>query len=381
MPNEFENLEKTKIDTYGDTQQKNTPINQLLKSKYKLYERVEKLKVSITTEEATKNAFIMPFLQILGYDVFNPTEILPEYTTDIGTKKGEKVDYAILKNETPVIIIECKHWKENLNSHNSQLHRYFNVSKARFGILTNGITYNFFTDLESQNIMDEKPFLTLNLENIKESTAKELEKFSKSAFDISSIVDSAEALKYIRAIRTEFENEIQEQSDELIKLLVNRFYNKPITASRLEMFKDYGKKAISSSINDVVNAKLKSALNINEEKAKEEEIIDNDLPKIITTEEEIEGFQIIKAILREKIDGQRISYRDTQSYFGILLDNNNRKPICRLYLNNSKKYLELFNNGKNNSKKYSIETLDDIFHYRSELFSTLEKYLDKLETV
>ena len=229
--------------------------------------------------------------------------------------------------------------------------------------------------------MDEKPFLTLNLENIKESMAKELERFSKSAFDISSIVDSAEALKYIRAIRTEFENEIQEQSDELIKPLVNRFYNKPITASRLEMFKDYGKKAISSSINDVVNAKLKSALDINEKKAKEEEIIDNDLPKIITTEEEIEGFQIIKAILREKIDGQRISYRDTQSYFGILLDNNNRKPICRLYLNNSKKYLELFNNGKNNSKKYSIETLDDIFHYRSELFSTLEKYLDKLETV
>ena len=100
-----------------------------------LHQRVNGIKENIQTEEATKNAFIMPFIQILGYDVFNPTEVIPEFVADIGTKKGEKVDYAIMQNNEPILIIECKHWKENADAHNSQLHRYFHTSKARFGVL------------------------------------------------------------------------------------------------------------------------------------------------------------------------------------------------------------------------------------------------------
>ena len=116
-----------------------------------LGERVLKLKDQIATEEATKNAFIMPFIQSLGYDVFNPIEVVPEYITDIGTKKGEKIDYAIFKENNPTILIECKHWAQNLNLHDGQLLRYFHVSKAKFGILTNGITYKFYTDLVEPN--------------------------------------------------------------------------------------------------------------------------------------------------------------------------------------------------------------------------------------
>ena len=112
-----------------------------------LSERVIKLKENTQTEEATKTAFIMPFLQTLGYDVFDPTEVVPEYTCDLGIKKGEKIDYAIHKDGQPIILIECKHWKEDLTSHNGQLFRYFHVSNARFGILTNGIIYRFYTDL------------------------------------------------------------------------------------------------------------------------------------------------------------------------------------------------------------------------------------------
>ena len=112
-----------------------------------LHQRVDNLKEQIQTEEATKNAFIMPFIQILGYDIFNPIEVIPEFVCDIGTKKGEKVDYMIMKDGEPILVIECKHWKENADAHNSQLHRYYHVSKARFGILTNGIIYNFYTDL------------------------------------------------------------------------------------------------------------------------------------------------------------------------------------------------------------------------------------------
>lgn len=137
-----------------------------------LGERVDKLKNQIATEEATKNAFIMPFIQTLGYDVFNPLEIVPEYVTDIGTKKGEKIDYAIFKDDQPTILIECKHWAQNLNLHEGQLLRYFHVSKAKFGILTNGVTYRFYSDLVEQNKMDEKPFLEFNINEIKEIKLK-----------------------------------------------------------------------------------------------------------------------------------------------------------------------------------------------------------------
>lgn len=346
-----------------------------------LHQRVDSLKDQINTEEATKNAFVLPFIQILGYDIFNPIEVIPESICDIGTKKGEKVDYVIKKDDEPILIIECKHWKEKPDAHNSQLHRYFHVSKARFGVLTNGHVYNFYADLERPNIMDEKPFFTLDLSNLKSSSIKILENFTKSDYNLENILDSAEALKYIKAIRNEFEKEIQDPSDEITKLLVSRFFDKSITASRLATFKEYTKKAFANSINESISFRLKNALNMNESlpsKSAEEinPIDDNstELPKFITTEEEIEGSQIVKAILREQLSASRIAFRDTQSYFGILLDDNNRKPICRLHFNSSNKYLELFNNGKDNGEKKLLHSVDDIYNYKTELLDTLKIY-------
>ena len=347
-----------------------------------LHQRVDNLKEQIQTEEATKNAFIMPFIQILGYDIFNPIEVIPEFVCDIGTKKGEKVDYMIMKDGEPILVIECKHWKENADAHNSQLHRYYHVSKARFGILTNGIVYNFYTDLEKPNIMDEKPFLTINLDDLKDSSIKVLEKFTKTSYDLESILDSAESLKYIKAIRKEFEAEIDNPSDEFIKLLVNRFFDRPLTANRLSIFREYTKRALTSSINESINSRLKSALSINESihdtKTKENEVLDsideNSESKVVTTEDEIEGFQIVKAILREVISSDRIAPRDTQSYFGVLLDDNNRKPLCRLHLNGGKKYIELFHNGKDAGEKVLINSLDDIYNHKTELQKTVDNY-------
>jgi len=345
-----------------------------------LHQRVDSLKDQINTEEATKNAFVMPFIQILGFDIFNPTEVIPEFICDIGTKKGEKIDYVIKKDGEPILIIECKHWKENADAHNSQLHRYYHVSKSRFGVLTNGHTYNFYADLEKPNIMDEKPFFTLDLANITDSSLKILENFTKQSYNLENILDSAEALKYIKAIRNEFEIELQNPSDEIVKLLVNRFFNKPLTATRLIAFKEYTKKAFSNSINESINFRLKNALNINETIPSKEKTkissVDEDVeaPKFITTEEEIEGSQIIKAILREVIPANRIFFRDTQSYFGILLDDNNRKPLCRLHFNSSNKYVELFHNGKDNGEKQALQSLDDIYKFKQELLSTIKNY-------
>ncbi|MDQ1159940.1 hypothetical protein QE422_000308 [Chryseobacterium sp. SORGH_AS 447] len=346
-----------------------------------LHQKVVGLKDQIGTEEATKNAFVMPFIQILGYDIFNPTEVVPEHVCDIGTKKGEKVDYVIRHNDAPIFIIECKHWKESADAHNSQLHRYYHVSKTRFGVLTNGIVYNFYTDLEKPNIMDEKPFFTINIEDIKDSSIKILEKFTKKDYNLEEILDSAEALKYIKAIRKEFEKEIENPSDEMVKLLVSRFFEKPITANRMVPFKEYTKKALTTSINESISFRLKSALSINEQIEKQDDAVktqqpvdENNESKIVTTEEELEGFQIVKAILREKIPSTRIAYRDTLSYFGILLDDNNRKPLCRLHFNTNNKYLETFHNGKEAGEKILLGTLDEIYNYRDKLLMTLENY-------
>ncbi|WP_370692024.1 hypothetical protein [Kaistella sp. SH40-3] len=229
--------------------------------------------------------------------------------------------------------------------------------------------------------MDEKPFFTLNLNDIRDSSIKILGNFTKTDYNLESILDSAEALKYIKAIRKEFEKEVIDPSDEFVKMLVNKFFDKPLTASRMVTFREYTKKAVNNSINDSISLRLKSALNINESITKDktpeiENPIDSDVevPKFITTEEELEGFQIVKAILREKIATERIAFRDTQSYFGILLDDNNRKPLARLHFNSSNKYIEVFHHGKDLGEKILLNSLDDIYNYREQLHKTFENY-------
>ncbi len=339
-----------------------------------LAEKVENLKDKIDTEESTKHAFTLPFINILGYDTFNPTEVVPEYTADLGLKKGEKVDYAIFQNETPILIVECKHWKQNLDVHNSQLFRYFHVTKTRFALLTNGIQYRFYTDLEETNKMDEKPFLEFDISKLKESSVKEIEKFHKSKFDVSKIVDNASNLKYTREVKSLIDKELSEPSQEFVKLFANQAYGGRLTSKVMEEFTEIVSKAFNQTISEKVNDRLNSALNKEQEKQQaEEETLQEETSKIETTEEEIEGYQIVVAILRRKIGKERIVYRDTQSYFGILLDDNNRKPICRLHLNGGTKYISLFDADKNESRE-KIESVDDIYKFEEQLLQTIDFY-------
>lgn len=338
-----------------------------------LADKVEQLKDQIHTEESTKHAFTLPFINILGYDAFNPTEVVPEFTADLGLKKGEKVDYAIFQNGTPILIIECKHWKQDLNVHNSQLFRYFHVTKTRFALLTNGIVYRFYTDLEESNKMDEKPFLEFNILHIKENIVKEIEKFHKSKFDVSKIVDNASNLKYTREIKNIIDNEIENPSIEFVKLFAGRAYNGRLTANVMEEFTEIVNKAFTQIISDRVNDRLNSALNKEVEKQKAEEVPQEEISKIDTTDEELDAYRIVIAILRRKLKIDRIFHRDTQSYFGILLDDNNRKPICRLHLNSGKKYLGLFDENKKEIKM-AIETIDDIYNFEKEILKTIDYY-------
>ncbi|MEN8811236.1 MAG: type I restriction endonuclease [Flavobacteriales bacterium] len=341
-----------------------------------LADKVELLKNKIETEESTKHAFTLPFINLLGYDSFNPTEVVPEFTADLGLKKGEKVDYAIFQDGNPILIIECKHWEQNLDVHNSQLFRYFHVSKTRFALLTNGIKYRFYTDLEETNKMDEKPFLEFDITKLKESTAKEIEKFHKSKFDVSKIINNASNLKYTREIKNVIDKELNEPSPEFVKFFASQAYSGRLTSKVMEEFTEIVSKAFNQIISEKVNDRLNFALNTELEKQTEEDILleneegDN---KIDTTDEELEAFQIVVAILRRKIEKERIQYRDTQSYFGILLDDNNRKPICRLHLNGGVKYLSLFDENKTELKE-RIESIDDIYKFEKQILKTIEYY-------
>lgn len=342
--------------------------------------RVAKLKDQISTEEATKTSIIMPFFQMLGYDVFNPSEFVPEFTADVGIKKGEKVDYAILNEEgNPIILIEAKWCGEDLTKHDSQLFRYFGTTTAKFAILTNGIIYRFYTDLEEQNKMDEKPFLEFNLLDIKETLVGELKKFQKPNFDIETIFNTASELKYAGQIKQIFAQELSNPTDEFISCFLNGFYSGRKTQNILDKFRDIVKKSLNQFINELMNERIKSALESESKPAANEaaatiedavEVIDS---KIHTTEEELEGFFIVKSILREVVEPGRVIYKDTESYFGILLDGNTRKWICRLQLGDQKKYIILPDENKN-SIKHSIDTIDDIYKHKGELIEIINRY-------
>lgn len=340
-----------------------------------LSQRVSSLKDNVLTEEATKHSFIMPFISALGYDIFNPTVVIPEFTADISKKKNEKVDYAIMYNNQPLILIEAKSHTENLDVHATQLERYFTVTECRFAILTNGIEYRFFTDLEKPNKMDTTPFFTFNILNIKDRDLKELEKFISSNLDIDKILASAENKKYVSAIKNIFKEEVKNPSEDFVRLFASRLTDKPLRQNIIDEFKAYVKTAFSEIVTDMAQDKinsLKSKLTVeidgnNEETEKTEE--DNG---IITTEEEIQGFFIVKSILAEKIDLDRIAARDTKSYFGILLDDNNRKWIARLYFNTKQKYLSLHIEDKQ-EEKYPIEKLQDIYNFKDKLINVIDR--------
>lgn len=351
-----------------------------------LGERVTKLKENLQTEEATKTALIMPFLQALGYDIFDPTEVIPEYTCDLGIKKGEKIDYAICRDGAPTILIECKHWRENLNAHNSQLFRYFHVSKARFGILTNGVVYRFYTDLVEKNKMDEKPFFEFNMEQYRSSQVEKLKEFHKSYFDVDIILNTASELKYTNEIRNAIAKEVAEPSDDFVKYFARPVYSGRFNEAIMEQFRAIVKAAFAQYSNDYMNDRLKSAIGADavvtstpapSPESKAEPTVEEaevETPKVFTTDEETQGYYIVRAICYNAIDNiDRIACRDTQSYFGILLDDNNRKPICRLHFNSSNKYIETFDAEKKGSR-HLIDTLADIYKYQAEIIAALKMY-------
>lgn len=347
-------------------------------------DKISKLNDHVLTEEATKTSLIMPFFQqVLGYDVFNPQEFVPEYTSSFGIKKDARIDYAILKDGKPTILVEAKCISENIRvMYDSQLAMYLNASKAKFGILTNGVVYKFYTDLDEPNKMDQTPFLEIDLLNIKDSQIAELRKFYKDQYDEDNITSTASELRYSKEIKKFFSTQFDAPSDDFVKnILVSGIYSGQKTQSVIDKFRGIVKKSLNEYMNELMNDKIMAALKKNSADPDPEPVNDeNDevLGKeneIETTMEEIEAYYFVKSILAETIDPKRITYKDTRSYMNILLDNNSWKWICRLVLTTTKKMLIIAGEGKK-ELKFEMDSLNDLYSYRKELNESLIRYLE-----
>ena len=360
-----------------------------------LAERIQKQKDSIATEEATKTAFIMPMIAALGYDVFNPFEVIPELDCDLIKKKGEKIDYAIMKDESPIILIECKHCKQDLNLHDTQLQKYFVASKARFGVLTNGIEYRFYTDLEKINIMDEKPFLIVDMLELSDADIEQLKKFHKSYYNEEDVLSTANELKYTTEIKSILNNEFSSPTPEFVRFFARQAYTSgQITSKVIDMFTPLVKKSISSIINDIISDRLNTAIKNGEQTSDPLQMSDNTsintstenteekLPDgvvymdkesgVVTTQEELDAYNIVRSILRKSVDVTRITYRDYKSYFVVNLDNSQWFWICRISIGARKKQIGIPLDNYKSCEWLQIDSIDDIFKYAGKLEESLK---------
>ncbi|HTG38184.1 type I restriction endonuclease [Sphingomonas sp.] len=334
----------------------------------------------LLTEEAAKTALVMPFLQALGYDVFNPKEVVPEFNADVGIKKGEKVDYAVCENGAVNILIECKPASSELNiAHASQLFRYFSVTDARLAILTNGVNYQFFSDVEKPNKMDERPFFTFSMDAIKPSDIKTIEKFAKNAFDIENIIQEAGHLKLQSLLRKAIEQEFSEPTDDFVRVFAARVVEGRITQNAKETIGRIIPNTIAAIIRDRVNERLASALNATTPTMSEPEDASTSAPEesVITTQEELGGYHIVQAIASRLVSPKRVVIRDSKSYCAILLDDNNRKTIARMWLNSpTTRYVGTFS-GKDETK-HLISELTDIYQLMPQIEARLRELDDTI---
>lgn len=348
-----------------------------------LSERIKNASQTGLNEANTKTSLVMPFLQAMGYDVFDHNEVAHEYTSDFGTKKGEKVDIAILRDGNPIIMIECKQLGDSLDIGKcSQLYRYFIVNPdVKIGILTNGQRYLFFSDLDLQNIMDKKPFMEIDLLNFNERLLPELQKFTKDSWDLEGALSSAQKLKYTRAAKLIIGQDIQEPSEMIVAYYAKKCYDGKVTHKVIDMFRPIIKRSFSEYISDLISKRLNSIQDSEEENdVDKNNIVNHKLPDekgIITYENEKNAYLIIQNILKEIIDPSRVVMRDQKSYCGIILDDNNRKPICRLFNVvdvdgkdggiGRNAFILIMVDSNEKGERYNLSRLEDIYPLRERL--------------
>ena len=331
-----------------------------------LAERIKKQKDAIQTEEATKNAFIMPIITALGYDVFNPFEVVPEMDCDL-TRKGDKIDYAIKKDGRTILLIECKHCKQNLDLHNTQLSKYYAASNARFGVLTNGIEYRFYADLDKTNIMDEKPFLVVNMLDLSDADIEEMKKFHKSCYNESEILSTAKELQMMIQIKEILAKNFQSPGDEFTRYFVRSLNNGKSTPKLIEEYRPIVRKSILSVIGGMISGRPDTAILVKEEKTRQAPndgmAVIGDKQDAVITREETDTYNIIRAVLGEQSE---ISYTSFKGYL-LIWTGHEYWWVCRVSLRPYSKRICFVTENRTGYKWIQLQSIEDIRNYSNEI--------------
>jgi predicted type IV restriction endonuclease len=325
----------------------------------KLSEKVESHKNETgIIEQPTKNVFINPFIEILGYKVSDLADVTTELLAAFSSRNNHRVDYGLKKNGEVIILVECKKFKEKLGTHGHQLSNYFqHHPNARFGILTNGYTYRFYTDLNIKNTMDAEPFFEFNLTELNDETIELIKRFSKEKFNEKELIEQAEELSYSNDVWKVLKEEITKPSKEFIKFIADKARQDKkrgnLTEKKIQLFD----KIVNRNLQMVL-----SQITVTPPPDSEDEVVS----KIVTTDQEIEAFHIVKSILRQHVAADRIDYKDSQTYFSVRMDNSSHKTICRFYLSSGKKYIGIFDKSRKEQKS-EIQSIDDTFNFIPQL--------------
>lgn len=346
-----------------------------------LAKKVGNMGSTLNTEEATKTALVLPFIAALGYDVFNPSEVVPEFAAPIGEYKDARVDYAILVDGKPILLIECKPFGAPLEAKQcNQLQLYFHGTEAPIAILTDGNRYRFFSDLEAPNRMDAKPYMEFALADMDETLIPELRKLAKGKFDRDACLSAANELKYNREFKRILAEQMESPHEDFARFFIRQAYDGMITQQVRDRFTPVLVAAMNQFINDRINERLKNAMT-QQQKPEAQEPAAQVSPAeekaasgIVTTEEEREAFYLVKSLLMGVVDAERIKLQDWQAYCNIVLDGR-FKPLLRLHFNKRPWFVGLFD-GENKDAKVQIDKLDDILPLGDRIRATARQYDD-----
>lgn len=347
---------------------------------FELAKRVRLHRDRLENEEMTKNTLVMPFIQALGYDVFNPAEVVPEFSAPIGEYKDARVDYAIFTEGKPILLIECKTLGTELEfKHCNQLQIYFHGTEAPIAILTDGNRYRFYSDLEAPNKMDSKPYMEFCLDDMEEALIPELRKLAKGRFDSETCKDSANELKYNRELKQVMARQMEEPDEDFVRFFISQVYDGKITQNVRERFTPVLKTALAQFLDDRINERLKNAMTQQKPDAtggsqpEAQEDPKTSPSRIETTPEELEALYLVKSLLMGTVEPGRVAIRDGVNFCNILLDDKITKPLFRLHFNKRPWKVGLFD-GDTKDDRVEIGKLDDILPLAERIRATAKKY-------
>lgn len=359
-----------------------------------LKEKIEKECETVKTEQATKTAFVMPFLQILGYDVFNPSEVIPEHVADWAEKKGEKVDYAIKVDGITLMLIECKTLDDSLDARRTnQLANYFNhITEVNIGVLTNGVLYKFYTDLKETNIMDVDPFLTFDFRDTNEELISKLMMFTKERIVGTEGRAEIERLRNyssaIQVIRKEFTN----PSAEFAKFVIHqipgiRAFEETVKEYQLHLKKiiEYQNRAYFKEQLDKLSGQNELTTETDDKDVPISDVSDA-IPNIgsdiefnnpFGVLEEIQGLSVVKSILYNTIPSSKLSLKDWKGHCNVIYDGKSKSIVVRLYFNKADKdllYIEIPN--RDDLGKIRIPNVESMNDHKDIIIESAKQLLE-----